>query len=139
MYKGGAWIKKDNAGPLQDFHVLIRDHPFRIEVKDETNKSETGSLFIELQQGQGASMCPSGIAISEATVWVHLLGNVWAVYRTQPMRLYIRSENLELKPECGDNYNRGYLPWRENLVSLRTNWYDEVEPSAIVDSKVFYG
>lgn len=102
---------------------------FLVEVKDEGKQATTGNLCIEVWQGPDRD--PSGISTSESNVTIHHLGATIVLYRTQRMRLYLRSQKLRVHTFRGaDHDNRGVLvpisavareSWCERLPAVRVH------------------
>jgi len=92
---GAAWrVKPANRDGAQDLEVTdLGGTTWRLEIKDESNYVGSGRLCIETQQGWPAR--PSGISISESTVCIHVLGEHAVLYRTQPMRLWIKASEYQ--------------------------------------------
>ena len=84
--------------------------PELIEVKCEDRYAASGNICIELYQGK-AQRRASGISVSESTAFVHTLGDNAAVYRTQEMRLFLKSAaGLHVALFAGsDNGNEGII------------------------------
>ena len=109
----------------------------RVEVKDESNFSASGNIVLETRQGRKPK--PSGLMISESSVVIHVLGDKAILYRTQPMRLWLRkmlkSKKYVMKSfGKSDNYTAGViLP----IKDVNENWFDIISLDDITTSKVF--
>jgi hypothetical protein len=136
--RAGYWVKWANSGRSQDLCVMKNDIPILIEVKDDIRGQTTGNIFVETQQGNPAQS--SGLLTTEASIWVHLLGDMCTVYRAAQMRIRIfrlvHTEQLS-RCEAGDNHNRGYV--------LRINdftdewWFDYRPLDTIANSPLLMG
>lgn len=101
-----------------------KDAPvFRIEVKNEDEKANTGNLAVEVRQvvnDRGQRVWgPSGICLSEATLTIHTFGEVVGVYRTQPMRYWL-SRRLDDRHPL-DVGGCGNPPFEDALVAEESN------------------
>ena len=132
----GAQVQRYDCRGAFDLTATIHfGHPERIEVKNEDNYATSGNVCLELWQGKEAPR-PSGIAVSESTVCVHTLGSVMAIYRTQSMRLFIKSNDGTWPLRgFGDNGNRGLVIPRSDLLGRW--WFDVVDDEHLATSPVF--
>jgi hypothetical protein len=112
---------------VYDKGVINQRRIHLVEVKDESNYAHSPNLCIELYRGPDKT--PSGLATSEATLTVHLFGSMWALYRTQCMRVWMKqamaSGLIPLPATFGDadNATGGILVARSTL--MRELWYDQ--------------
>jgi hypothetical protein len=115
------WIDKGSKG---DIEVFVDGWWQTIEVKNEDNYASSPNICIEIFQGK-RDRSPSGISVSESHVYVHTMGDVVICFRTQQMRLFVKSGPYELK-SFGDNGNEGFLvpindiadePWCEKTAT----------------------
>jgi hypothetical protein len=136
LAEAGAQVQKFDCLAAFDFTATVHfGHPERIEVKNEDHYAGSGNICIELLQGK-AQPRPSGISLSESTVCVHTLGPRIALYRTQPMRLFLK-EAYKNKPlaKFGDNGNQGVvLPIKGVHIQP---WFDITDDAGLASSPVF--
>ena len=108
-----------------------------IEVKNEDRFSNGNNVCIELHQNGGRE---SGLLTSEATIYVHTLGDMCIVYRTQPMRNWLAKRLAsgilqEQKFGKADNGNTGVIVPRLMLaMQAFAEWTDIAR---LTSSKVF--
>jgi hypothetical protein len=102
-----------------------------VEVKNEDAYADSGNIVVEVYQG--TSRKPSGLLISESTVTVHTLGERVALYRNQPMRLWLPHGHRERG--FGDNHNIGYVLPIEELAE--EPWFECLPFTEMYDSRVW--
>ena len=105
-----------------DFELHFNNHTFRVEVKNEDRYATSGNICVETRQG--FPLRPSGVAWSEATVFIHTLMNFCVVYRRREMHAWLRDEFKGGRKEqaFGDNNNRGFVIAISVLESA--DWFD---------------
>ena len=106
----GGFANKVDDRARYDFELHFNNHVFRVEVKNEDNYADGGNICVETRQGR--PLRPSGVTWSEATVFVHTLGDNCALYRRREMHAWLRIEfQAGRKKEMvfGDNNNRGFI------------------------------
>lgn len=113
LCEGGGLVSKFGHTNSNDFQLVIHNKAHRVEVKNEDRYAYTGNLCIELQQGR-VTRKRSGLAISEASIVVHTLGDNAALYRAAKMREHLwnemRAGRLGMELFRGsDNGNRGVI------------------------------
>jgi len=136
LVASGAQVQHLDCRSAFDFTATIHfGHPERFEVKREDNYADSGNLCLEVLQGRREPKA-SGISVSESTVCVHTLGEKLAVYRTQPMRLFLKANEgrWPLRP-FGDNGNRGYVVPITDL--LAHPWFNMTDDAGLAKSQVF--
>lgn len=123
-----GWLVLD--GPkthVYDKGIITPRRIHLVEVKDESNYSESPNLCIELFRG--TSRRPTGLNASESSLTVHFFGSMWVLYRTQSMREWLPRaiEQGLVKPPVvfgkADNLTGGVLIPRSTL--MRELWYDQ--------------
>lgn len=104
-----------NRGRSRDLMTHVMGNWFWVEVKTEVGYDENSrNICIETRQGVTPECVHgrwSGINVSEAQVFIHLLGNKAAVYRKEPMRFWLRGaqQGGMTTRAFGDNGNRGFI------------------------------
>ncbi len=135
--KAGCLVEPDNCDGRRDFNIRINGRMEMIEVKNEDNYKDSGNLCIELYQGKDKKR-PSGLAISESTIFVHTLGDQVALYRTQYMRLWLRDNKRNyplINFNQADNGNGGYIIPITDLNNLA--WFDICKFKQVPYSKIY--
>lgn len=122
---------------LYDFGIY-KSRPDLVEAKNEDAFSDSGNICIELYQG--GDKHPSGLKISESTIYIHKLGKKVIIYKTQEMRNYIAKNWKFLKPEIkdfpkADNKNGGLIRPINELKDFW--WFDYCDLENITKSKLF--
>lgn len=134
MLEAGHAARVRNHGMSRDLEVTVGNLTFWVEVKNEDRYADSGNLCIEMKQGLSGK--PSGISTSEAQVWIHTLGQQAALYRVQPMRLFIKSSGMLPAPFKGaDNRNEGVLVPIASLAVFP--WFEQCELVAVGHSRVW--
>jgi hypothetical protein len=134
FFEAGWFVKRNLVYGRRDLAVQSPRGIQLVEVKNETAFTESGNLCIELLQGRPAR--PSGLAISESTICIHVLGEVCALYRTQPMRLWLKERNAIARPfGKSDNGNQGVIVRIGELVDHA--WFDQKRISDLPLSHLF--
>lgn len=125
---------------------IYKNHIDLIEIKNEDNYSGSGYICIEIYQGKRERK-PSGIEVSESTVFVHTLNNRVAFYKTQKMRLWLRKYRVK---ECkgvhkgiytvqdfknADNGNGGYIIPIKHIINCY--WFCHCEKEKMPSHKMF--
>jgi hypothetical protein len=111
-----------------------------VEVKDEGNKTSTGNIAIETYQHDRITnvKTPSGFSSTESGVWVHVLGDMVALYRTAPMRYFLEC-TPKIFPERpfgkSDHGNGGRLIPIRDLTQFE--WFDHTSIDKLPASPVF--
>ena len=134
---GVKWLSRGNK---HDLSVEPPSGTERVEVKNEDAFAHSGNLCIELFQGPARK--PSGLAVSEASVCIHTLGETCAIFRKQPMLNHVMEAQRRNPPlyqviQFGraDNANQG-LKVPRIVLSLR-DWYEEVPLEQLAASRVW--
>lgn len=132
----GAFCNKVEDKGRYDFECVFNNHSYRVEVKNEDRKKNTGNLCIETRQSW--NLKPSGLSITEAVICIHTLGENCALYRVREMKAYLRQEQQAGRQHeiaFGDNNNRGYLV---AIKMLQNFWWFDFRPfSTLPDSKLW--
>lgn len=121
--KAGGFANKVDDRARYDFELHYNNHVFRVEVKNEDNYAQSGNICVETRQGQPLRL--SGVAWSEATVFVHTLDDKCALYRRRDMQVWLRCEmkaGHRYEQRFGDNNNRGFVLAIDDLVDFE--WFD---------------
>ena len=131
MLAAGAFISKMAGDNKNDFSVVYMNLAHRVEVKCEDRYKDSGNLCIEVSQGR--TQKSSGIVISEATLFIHTLGDNCVVYRRAKLYEWLRNsyhaQKIKLS-KFGDNHNQGFiLPITSLLV--HKDWFD-FRPTATI-------
>lgn len=134
-----GFVKAHDDFARHDFQLLLNDQTHRVEIKNEDAQRHTGNLCIEVLQGFGSRQRPSGIASSEATVFVHTLCDNCALYRRRDMHLYTRELcRSGKKPQLfrgSDNNNHGYIIPIVDLLGF--DWFDLCSTNSIAKSRLW--
>lgn len=140
LTNAGWWVNTAPSSRAErDLSAILGHRCLSIEVKNEDRYADSGNICIETQQGQEAR--PSGLAITESNVVVHTLGDRVALYRAQPMRMWLRANmerhGLELRYFGeADNRNAGVvLPVR--LLQGVERWFECCKVDALARSEVW--
>ena len=114
-----------------DFHELV-------EIKNE-DKQKFRNICIEVHQRLNHK--PSGISISDSTIFIHTFGNQIILYDTQEMKWFLKNNQMDLsiyfqeKFNKADNENGGYiLPI--NLF-LNKDWFNKTILDFLGEDKFF--
>jgi hypothetical protein len=136
LYGAGWAVQRHNRDARCDLQVWIAyGRAELVECKDESRYAGSARIAVELWQGEPSR--PSGLSTSEATVWVHVLGDVVALYRTAPMRLWVRTCRLPVDVFRGsDNAARGVLVPMERLRDGR--WFDVADLGRLAKSRFWW-
>lgn len=135
LLHAGWQVQFKGAMSVRDLGVWTPYGPEAVEVKREDNKAHTGNICIECYQGRTVRR-PSGIKVSESSVFIHTLGDRCALYRTQPMRCWLQDHVKELDfRDFGDNGNRGIILPLVRLTPL--GFADVLDFKALTKSKVW--
>jgi len=132
---GAGWaVQWKNARERRDLVVWNGSGPELLEIKNESAFAGGANLCIELVQGYDNR--PSGLAVSQSTVCIHYFGDYCWLYRTQAMRLFIRSRQFPVRPfGKSDNRNRGILLPTKELCD--TAWAGECETAKLPEHHLF--
>lgn len=138
LLAAGSQVQHMGDGSAFDLTATVYfGHPERIEVKNEDAKQDTGNICIEMMQGVPPEPKRySGLSISESTVFIHTLGPRLVAYRTQPMRLFLRSVFAgEKMQDFGDHGNQGYV---KPIACFQGNWwFDVTDDKHLARSHIF--
>jgi hypothetical protein len=130
----GIMVLRDHSDARHDMVVQLDGRFHVVEVKDESRHADSGNVVVELMQ-RGK---PSGLSVSEASVYIHLLSTDAIVYRVQPMRLWLKAHALDLATywrSFGDNRNQGYvLPYR---LFAEKPWAEKVSLEGLTLSRIW--
>ena len=119
-----------------DFELQYNNHTFRVEVKNEDNYAKSGNICIETRQGWPLRV--SGVADSEATIFVHTFLDNCAIYRGREMHQWLREEVREgrrYEQAFGDNNNRGFVVPLPDLFQYE--WFDYGPINRLADSRLW--
>lgn len=106
----GGFANKKDGRERYDFELHFNNHVYRVEVKNEDRYCGSGNICVETRQGRPLRL--SGIAFSEAQVFVHTLGENAALYRRRDMHLWLQQEaraGRRFEQSFGDNNNKGFV------------------------------
>lgn len=133
--RAGCWVRWGSNDARRDFEAIVQGASYRIEVKDEDNQAHTGNVCIETYQGNPRK--PSGILTSESNLYVHVLGDWVAAYRTQSMRVHLGTCYRGKERDFGkaDNFNGGFIVPIEGLEEYP--WFDRCFLGTLPESPLF--
>lgn len=125
-----------------DICVFKDSLPYLVEIKCEDKYAHTGNICIEMFQGRMETY-PSGIAISESTVIIHAFCESALIYRTQPMRLWLRQEAMAKRItlddfRAADNGNKGYIIPITQIIYNNPSWAEYCHIEELPTSKIFF-
>jgi len=116
----GAYVRIGYTDERYDLSVVFPKHkPFSVEVKWDRRAQETGNLFFELRNTRQNR--PSGIAVTTADYWCHVLGDgEEALLAPVPaLRRFLSEGHFPEKSTRGrDSNSRGVLVPRGSLAAL---------------------
>jgi len=119
----GGFANKHDDLSRYDFELHFNNHVYRVEVKNEDNYAASGNICIETRQGWPLKV--SGVAYSEATIFIHTFEENCALYRRREMHVWLRNELKEgrrYEQRFGDNNNRGFVISINDLLDYE--WFD---------------
>lgn len=136
IFRRAGWIGElFNFKSFGDLWVIKDKIPYVIEVKNEDNFYNSGNILLELYQGD--SKKPSGLSICEAQICIHTLKEKAAIYRTQPMRLFLKKYGFTRIMKYGKSDNKN-LGGREPIKRfLKYPWFELCQLYELSESKVF--
>lgn len=129
----GGFANKVDDRARYDFELQFNNHVYRVEVKNEDNYAKSGNICVETRQGW--PLRPSGVAWSEATLFVHTLCDNCVLYRRRDMHVWLRDEvaaRHRYEQKFGDNNNRGFVLAIDDL--LKHKWFDYCAFTVIANS-----
>ena len=116
----GGYVRIGYADERYDLRVVFpKRKPFSVEVKWDKRAQETGNLFFELRNTRQNK--PSGIAVTTADYWCHVVGNgAEALLAPVPVLRRFLSEGrfMEKSTQGRDSNSRGVLVPRAALAAL---------------------
>lgn len=151
LCEAGALVSKFNNCNKNDFQLVYNNKTHRVEIKNEDRQAQkkTGNVCVEMMQRDWSSpgkKKASGLAASEASIFVHTLAGECLLYRAASMRDYLRSRYAEAKENAshrrfgairyipfGDNGNEGFIlpirdvfdkPWCDHCATYRIAYSD---------------
>ena len=133
-----GFCKRQDDRARYDFQFIYNNQTHRVEVKNEDRYADSGNICIEVQQGFPPRAKPSGVAFSEATLFIHTLCESCVVYRRRDMVVYLREQESIGKlrrRSFGDNNNKGFIVPTKRLYSLP--WFDYLPTNKIAESRVW--
>ncbi len=134
FYEAGWMVQKRQHFARRDLAIMLPHAIELLEVKNESNYANSGKIAIEMLQGHDRR--PSGISLSESTVCIHYLGEMCVLYRTQPMRIWLKQTNQSPRPFFkSDNCNEGVLVSIAALIDQ--TWADHRKTVTLPTSHLF--
>jgi hypothetical protein len=133
----GAFVSKFGNSNKNDFQVVFNNQTHRVEIKNEDRYAGGRNICVEVLQGRPPKQ--SGVAISEASIFIHTLGDRVVIYRRARMHEWVRkqyaSKWIQLKT-VGDNFNQCFILPIDDLIE-HVDWFDVRPMTTVADSHLW--
>ena len=129
----GAMCNKVDDRARYDFEMVFNNHAYKVEVKNEDHYAGGPNICLETRQGR--PLRKSGIAWSEAQVFVHTFCEKTALFRRREMLEWLRNERdngNRSERLIGDNNNRGFVVKIDDLMGFE--WFDYLKTQGLHES-----
>lgn len=131
----GALCDKKEAKARHDFQAVWHT-VHRVEVKNEDRWAKKRTICVETRQG--VPLRVSGVAYSDADLFVHTLGDMCALYRRREMVEFLRNEaanGKRFERSFGDNNNKGFILSINEMIDYP--WFDHLPMNQLPQSKLW--